>query len=177
MCLAKGLISIAYNYFRDYDPSVGRYVESDPAGLAAGVNTYAYVRSAPILWKDRLGLADSITDGIEAAIVRGDAQALQALIEGGALNPAQEAAAQAGLRTIQIMGRTTTNTDRLAEFFNKTQKQVRRAIEQCKQDNLPRNGPIRNPDVRVDPITGEVYPQLPSGGIGDSIGNIFDYLK
>jgi RHS repeat-associated protein len=38
----------AYNYFRDYDPLTGRYIESDPIGLAGGVNTYAYVGEGPL---------------------------------------------------------------------------------------------------------------------------------
>jgi len=29
-----------YNYFRDYDPGMGRYIESDPIGLADGSNTF-----------------------------------------------------------------------------------------------------------------------------------------
>jgi RHS repeat-associated protein len=44
-----------YNYFRDYDPQVGRYVESDPIGLDGGENTYAYSDSDPIGTYDPTG--------------------------------------------------------------------------------------------------------------------------
>jgi RHS repeat-associated protein len=45
-----------YNYFRDYDPAIGRYIESDPIGLDGGVNTYSYVSNDPLSKMDRFGL-------------------------------------------------------------------------------------------------------------------------
>jgi RHS repeat-associated protein len=47
-----------YNYFRDYEPGTGRYVESDPIGLGGGIDTYAYVASNPLNAIDFLGLSN-----------------------------------------------------------------------------------------------------------------------
>jgi RHS repeat-associated protein len=41
---------------RDYDPIVGRYVESDPIGLQGGINTYRYVADRPTMAADSTGL-------------------------------------------------------------------------------------------------------------------------
>jgi RHS repeat-associated protein len=45
-----------YNYFRDYDPATGRYVQSDPLGIDGGIGTYSYAGNTPIALTDPTGL-------------------------------------------------------------------------------------------------------------------------
>jgi len=49
-----------YNWWRYYDPGVGRYVRTDPIGFDGGDwNLYGYVQLTPLVWSDQDGLVRS----------------------------------------------------------------------------------------------------------------------
>ncbi len=49
-----------YNYYRDYDPETGRYIQGDPIGLRGGLNNYGYVNGNPIIAVDKKGLEATV---------------------------------------------------------------------------------------------------------------------
>jgi RHS repeat-associated protein len=70
--MASGLY---YNYYRDYDPSSGRYTQTDPFGLFADISLYSYVGSSPLMdtdpfglfgWRDAAGFIPVVGSGLDA---------------------------------------------------------------------------------------------------------------
>jgi RHS repeat-associated protein len=70
------------NYFRTYDPTVGRYLERDPIGQSGGINTFVYVGNDPIGFIDPSGRA---IPAVIAACAANPACAALAVATGGAL--------------------------------------------------------------------------------------------
>ena len=69
--------NLHYNYFRDYDAGIGRYIQSDPMGLRGGINTYVYARANPLKYSDPRGLlvrGENCTDGQWAAVMAAEAK-------------------------------------------------------------------------------------------------------
>ena len=67
-----------YNYFRYYQPGIGRYLRPDPIGLTIEINLFAYVLNNPIALVDPFGYSSSgdMYRGIGNAITEGTKGAL-----------------------------------------------------------------------------------------------------
>ncbi len=67
------VVGLNYNYFRDYDPAIGRYAESDPFGIWGGLNTYAYVAGNPVSFVDPKGRNPAVAAPIIGTVTGGGA--------------------------------------------------------------------------------------------------------
>ncbi len=56
-----------YNMFRQYQPTLGRYITPDPIGIAGGLNLYGYAGQNPINYIDPMGLYSLGEFGDDAA--------------------------------------------------------------------------------------------------------------
>ncbi len=92
-----------YNYYRTYDPSTGRYLESDPIGLVGGTNTYLYALNSPTHLVGPKGLYGQCAVwpiGTASRVATGAAYLYRAYSAARAARAAQAAAAVAVASTI-----------------------------------------------------------------------------
>lgn len=142
--------ALHYNYARDYDAAIARYVQSDPIGLLGGLNTYSYALSNPNRFTDRLGLAPPGTCGsqdptivckIKQAIYDGREDDLRHLLD---LNPTDSAD--------DLVKQCVKNREKWAKRFTKeyrTSKEFKRWFHrEYKPDAKATTGDRLNPDLQ-----------------------------
>ena len=73
------------NWWRDYDPTLGRYIQADPIGLAGGSNLYGYANADPLRFTDPDGRVAGILVGpiVRAGIGRAAGQAIASALRNG----------------------------------------------------------------------------------------------
>jgi RHS repeat-associated protein len=63
-----GETGLHQNWNRDYDPTIGRYAQSDPIGVIGGINLYEYAEGNPLGYFDSTGLNPAVGAVVGAEI-------------------------------------------------------------------------------------------------------------
>ncbi len=149
-----------YNYFRYYDPSTGRYITSDPIGLAGGLNTYLYGNANPNRFIDLQGLNAGL--GVGTGIGAGT-------ILFCTRNPSACAAGAVAL--CKLMGACsvpTDNTDSSSEAANDEPKQCEATDDFCLK-NAQRLNAERNFLIDAQDLVGKMNDNASSIALNNDI--------
>jgi RHS repeat-associated protein len=137
-----------YNHHRDYDPTLGRYVQSDPIGLEGGINTYLYVGADPNFGVDPDGQQATMPRiSIPAWVPRTPIPAWVAPAAGGA-------AAAVGVFSVAYSAGTVINdrfgmqiADAIDWCANKESDRCRKVFDICIEDCTETELPTRDHDA------------------------------
>lgn len=178
---------------RDYDPEVGRWTSKDPNGFGGDqTNLYSYSYSDPINFADPDGRVAIAAVGILIVPGVGELVLTAAAVtivvgfiayEGPQIYHALSEKPKDEDADVKDEPGSCPNEENLlkkpghiADELGFSVDEINDAIHEAKK-KMPKTVKVRNADVGVDPNTGEIYPIHPETGPGDSIGNIFDFLK
>jgi RHS repeat-associated protein len=136
------------NWNRYYNPAIGRYISSDPIGIAGGLNTFGYTHANPTRRVDPFGLDTEDSDGDDAELDR----------------ELDEILREMGYEAIPEWEQVRIPSEDAIEFYNKIQDAqdnplARRGGEGCPIN--PATAPKRAPNV--EPLTNP--PQNPPAKI------------
>ena len=168
---------------RDPRPTISGTIPSMAFDDPQQINLYAYVLNNPINFIDPLGLIGTPAENLALVLAVGEEEAAETIGPAAARIAAQsierKAAEELAAKAAQALEkRCVSNVGKLANKFRKSPQEIKDALHKAK-DALQRykgKGMKGNVDVTVDPTTGEVYPQIPGGGLGDTLGNISEFL-
>jgi len=146
---------LAYNWHRHYDPTIGRYLQSDPLGLTAllsdGPSIYGYVGQSPLVVTDFEG-----TQWL---------QAIQGTVRACAANATCVSAATTGAYMVSqtvkkllkacIPNNNYDDCQALYEQITRYRNEVAKRLQEYREDkfNLPMYGPMSR-ETHIDQLRG-----------------------
>jgi RHS repeat-associated protein len=119
-----------YNYFRDYDPTLGRFGASDPIGLHGGLNTYAYGRGDPVHQVDPTG-EFSIVEGVAVAGI---------VIVGALIYSHQHQGAPNGKKSDDPLAGPSGASTSASSSSSSSGQSLEECYTQCEEDQKVRDG-------------------------------------